>query len=105
MSQLPIEFPPIEHYINIKAICDEIAQIKQQRLQYKKSMTKEQRRECKAYRHRFDNEYINPTLVEEGLKAFAADCYEPVNIRDNGIIQSEWRASYMGPADVPISYE
>jgi len=81
------EFPPIEHYTNIKAICEEIAHIKQQRLQYKKSMTKEQRRECKAYRRRFENEYINPTLVEERLKAFAADCYEPVNIRDNSIIQ------------------
>jgi len=39
-----MEFPPIEHYVNIKAICNEIAQIKQQRLQYKKSMTKEERR-------------------------------------------------------------
>jgi hypothetical protein len=99
------EYPPIEHYVNTKAICQEIAHLKQQRLQYKKSMTKEERRECKAYRRRFENEYINPTLVEEGLKAFAADCYEPVNLRDNGIIQSEWRATYMHPADVPISYE
>jgi len=99
------EYPPIEHYVNTKAICQEIAHLKQQRLQYKKSMTKEERRECKAYRRRFDNEYINPTLVEEGLKAFASDCYEPVNLRDNGIIQTEWRATYMPPADVPISYE
>lgn len=99
------EFPPIEHYINIKAICNEIAHIKQQRLQYRKSMTKEERRECKAYRHRFDNEYINPTLLQEGLKAFANDCYEPVNLRDNGVIQTEWRATFMPPADVPISYE
>jgi hypothetical protein len=99
------EFPPIEHYVNIKAICQEIAHLKQQRLQYKKSMTKEERRECKAYRRRFENEYINPTLDEERLKAFANDCYEPVNLRDNGIIQSEWRATYMPPADVPISYE
>jgi hypothetical protein len=96
---------PIEHYVNIRAICEEIAHIKQQRLQYKKSMTKEERRECKAYRRRFENEYINPTLAEERLKAFAADCYEPVNLRDNGIIQTEWRATYMPPADVPISYE
>jgi hypothetical protein len=54
-------------------------------------MTKEERRELKAYRRRFENEHLNPTLVEEGLKAFAADCYEPVNLRDNGIIQTEWR--------------
>jgi hypothetical protein len=51
-----MEFPPIEHYVNIKAICNEIAHIKQQRLQYRKSMTKEERRECN--RHRFDNEFI-----------------------------------------------
>jgi len=35
---------------------------------------------------------IHPTL-QEGLKAFANDCYEPVNLRDNGVIQTEWRAS------------
>jgi hypothetical protein len=105
MSQIPemlIETVPIEHYLMTKAICDEIAHIKQQRNQFRKTLTKEQRREVKAYRHRFDNEY-NPTLVMEGLKAFAADCFEPVNLRDNGIIQSEWRATYMPPA--PVSYE
>jgi hypothetical protein len=101
-------YPPslyLEHYTNTKAICDEIAEIKRQRIQYKKTMTKEERRECKAYRRRFENEYHNPTLVEEGLKAFAADCYEPVNLSDNGIIQREWRETYMAAADVPISYE
>ena len=101
------DFPPslyLEHYTNTKAICDEIAHIKQQRLQYKKSLTKEQRRECNAYRRRFVNEYINPTLVQEGLKAFAADCYEPVNIRDNSIIQLEWRRDHLHSSD-PISYE
>ena len=94
----------LEHYTT-KAVCDEIAHIRQQRIQYKKSMTKEQRRECKAYRRRFVNEHINPTLVEEGLKAFAADCYEPVNIRDNGIIQTEWRRDNLPSAEMPISYE
>lgn len=101
---LPHEFAPIE-YTNTKAICDEISQIKQQRLQYKKTMTKEERRECKAYRRRFENEYINPTLDEERLKTFANDCYEPLNIRDNGIIQLEWRRDNLPPVDVPISYE
>lgn len=97
--------PTFEHYTNIKAICDEIAEIKRQRLQYKKTMSKEERQECKEYRRRFINEHINPTLVQEGLKAFAADCYEPVNIRDNGIIQLEWRRDHLSTPDIPISYE
>jgi hypothetical protein len=99
------DFVPIEHYTHTKAVCNEIAEIKRQRIQYKKTMTKEQRRECKAYRRRFENEYINPTLIEEGLKAFAADCYEPVNLRDNSIIQLEWRRDHLPPAHLPISYE
>jgi hypothetical protein len=102
------DFPPtvyLDHYNNTRAVCDEIADIRRQRIQYKKSMTKEERRECKAYRHRFDNQYHNPTLIEEGLKAWANDCFEPVDLSDNGIIQTEWRATYMAPADVPISYE
>jgi hypothetical protein len=105
------DFPPslyLDHYTNTKAICDEIAHIKQQRLQYKKSLTKEQRRELKAYRSRFENEHINPTLAEQRLVAWANDCYEPLNLRDNGIIQREWRETYMEPymsSDIPISYE
>ena len=95
----------LDHYTNTKAICDEIAEIKRQRIQYKKSMTKEQRREEKAYRRRFENEHINPTLIHEGLKAFAADCYEPLDHRDNGIIQLEWRRDHLPPAHDPISYE
>jgi hypothetical protein len=100
------DFPPssyLDHYNNTKAVCDEIAEIKRQREQYRKSMTKNERRECKAYRHRFDNQYHNPTLIEEGLKAWADDCFEPVDLRDNGIIQTEWRATYLAPA--PVSYE
>ena len=62
---------------------------------YKKAMTKEERRECKAYRHRFDNQYHNPTLIEEGLKAFAADCYEPLDRRDNGISSSGDGITYL----------
>jgi hypothetical protein len=95
----------IEHYVMTKAVCEEIAHIKQQRNIYRKTLTKGQRREVKAYRHRFDNQYNNPTLVLEGLKAFAADCFEPVNLRDNGIIQSEWRRDNLPPLDVHISYE
>jgi len=102
------EFPPssyLDHYTNTKAICDEIAEIKRQRIQYKKAMTKEERRECKAYRHRFDNEYHNPTLVEQRLVAWANDCFEPLDLRDNGIIQLEWRRDNLTPAEIPISYE
>jgi hypothetical protein len=102
------DYPPslyLDHYSKTKAICDEIEHIKEQRRQYKKAMTKEERRELKAYRRRFVNEHLNPTLVLEGLKAFAADCYEPLDVRDNGIIQLEWRRDHLPPADLPISYE
>ena len=100
------ELPPslyLDHYARTKAICNEIDHIKQQRREYKKAMTKEERRDLKAYRRRFENEHINPTLAEEGLKAFAADCYEPLDLRDNGIIQLEWRRDHLPPA--PVSYE
>jgi hypothetical protein len=97
--------PSLEHYTRTKAVCDEIAEIKRQRIQYKKSMTKEERRECKAYRHRFDNEYHNPTLIEEGLKAWAADCFEPLDRRDNSIIQLEWQRDNLSLSELPISYE
>ena len=102
------DLPPslyLDHYVRTKAICDEIDHIKQQRREYKKAMTKEERRELKAYRRRFVNEHLNPTLAEESLKAFAADCYERVDLRDNGIIQLEWRRDHLPPADVPISYD
>jgi hypothetical protein len=101
------DLPPslyLDHYSKTKAICDEIAFIKEERNLYRKTLTKGQRREAKAYRHRFDNQY-NPTLVLEGLKAFAADCFEPVDLRDNGVIQREWRRDHLPPAHVPISYE
>jgi hypothetical protein len=105
MSHISVPTVPIEHYVHTKAVCDEIKHIKQQRLQYKKSMTKEERVECRAYRRRFEHEYINPTLDLERLKAFANDCYEPVNIRDNSVIQVEWRRDNLSPAEIPISYE
>lgn len=101
---LPLDFAPLDHYTRTKAICDEIAHIRLQRKQYRKSLTKQERREVDAFRHRFDYE-PNPTLVMEGLKAFAADCYEPINIRDNGIIQLEWRRDNLPPAHIPISYQ
>lgn len=103
MSLIP-QTVPIEHYVMTQAICAEIAHIKQQRNQYRKTLSKEERREVKAYRHRFDHEY-NPTLVMEGFKAFAAYCFEPVNLRDNSIIQLEWRRDHLSPSEIPISYE
>jgi len=68
----------IEHYVQTLAVCDEIKHMKQQSLQYKKSMTKQQRIEYRVYRHRFEHEY-NPT--HERLNVFANDSYEPVNLK------------------------
>lgn len=51
-----------------KAICDEIAHIKQQRLQYRKTMTKQERIEC-AYRCRFENEYILLFMKKESRRS------------------------------------
>jgi len=95
----------IEHQTNIKAICQEIADIKRQKVSDFKKMTKEQKRQYKAFRQRFNNEHINPTLVEQRLVAWANDCFEHVNLNDNGVIQREWRDTYLAPDDVPISYE
>jgi hypothetical protein len=70
-----------------------------------KAMTKEERREFKAYRRRFVNEHINPTLAEQRVVAWANDCFEPVNLRDNSVIQLEWRRDNLPPYELPISYE
>jgi hypothetical protein len=51
MDQIPemlIEHVPLEHYVMTKAICDEIDLIKEERKQYRKTLTKGQRREVKA---------------------------------------------------------
>lgn len=96
---------PLQHYTNTKAICDEIRYIKQQRKIYRKSMNKQERDESDAYRRRFVNEHINPTLIQQGLIAFAHDCFEPINLRDNGIIQLEWRRDHLPPDHIPISYK
>jgi hypothetical protein len=80
-----ISHVPLQHVANTQAIFDEIKHIKQLRLQYTKSLTKQQRQESNTYRRRFEHEYINPTLHLERIKAFAFDCYEPLNLRDNGI--------------------
>ena len=92
----------IEHCAHIKAICDEIADLKRQKVSEFKKMTKEEKQEYKAFRQRFKNDFHNPTLVER-LDAWANDCYEPVNLRCNSVIQREWRDNL--PPDVHISYE
>ena len=95
----------IDHYNKQQTICQEIKETRRRMRREFRAMNIEQKEEYTQHRNRFKDDIRNPTLVIEGLKSFAADCYEPVNLRDNGIIQSEWRASYMAPADVPISYE
>jgi hypothetical protein len=96
---------PIEHYTKTMAICNEIADLKRQKVSEFKKMTKEEKQEYKAFRQRFKNDFHNPTLVEQRLVAWANDRFEPVNLRDNSVIQREWRATYLAPDDVPISYE
>jgi hypothetical protein len=61
------DLPPslyLEHYANTKAICDEIAEIKRQKVSEFKKMSKDEKREYKAYRRRFVDEHLNHTLVE-----------------------------------------
>jgi len=95
----------LDHYNNTKAVCDEIKETRRRMRREFRAMNAAQKDEYMEFRNRFKNDFHNPTLIVEGLKAWAADCYEPVNLRDNGIIQSEWRATYLHPADIPISYE
>ena len=94
----------LDHYTKQQNLCQEIKEARRRMRREFRAMNIEQKDEYIQFRNRFKDDFRNPTLVIEGLKAFAADCYEPVDIRDNGIIQTEWR-SYMPPADVPISYE
>jgi len=96
--------PPIEHYNNIKAICAEIADLKRQKVSDFKKMSKDEKREYKAFRQRFKNDFHNQTLIEQRLEAWANDCFEPLDLTDNGVIQREWRRDHF-TADVPISYE
>ena len=101
-------FPPsvyLDHYSNTKAVCNEIKETRRRMRREFRAMNAAQKDEYMEFRNRFKDDFHNPTLIIEGLKAWAADCFEPINLRDNGIIQSEWRATYLNPADVPISYE
>jgi len=99
--------PPvyIDHYNKQKALCLELKETRRRMRREFRAMNAAQKDEYMEYRNRFKDDFHNPTLVEEGLKAFVADCFEPVDLRDNGIIQREWRETYLSPADVPISYE
>jgi len=95
----------LEHYAKQQTLCQELKETRRRMRREFRAMNQEQKDEYTEYRNRFKNDFRNTTLIVEGLKAWSADCYEPVNIRDNGIIQTEWRATYMAPLDVPISYE
>jgi hypothetical protein len=95
----------LDHYTKQQTLCQEIKEIRRRMRREFRAMNIEEKDEYTQYKNRFKTDFRNPTLIIERLKAFAADCYEPVDIRDNGIIQTEWRATYMAPADVPISYE
>jgi hypothetical protein len=95
----------LEHYAKQQTLCQELKETRRRMRREFRAMNQEQKDEYTEYRNRFKNDFRNPTLIVEGLKAFYADCYEPVNIRDNGIIQTEWRSTYMAPANLPISYE
>jgi len=99
--------PPvyIDHYNKQKALCLEIKETRRRMRREFRAMNAEQKDEYMEYRNRFKNDFHNPTLVEEGLKAWAADCFEPLDLRDNGIIQLEWRRDNLTPAEIPISYE
>ena len=99
--------PPvyIDHYNKQRALCQEIKETRRRMRREFRAMNEAQKDEYMEYRNRFKDDFHNQTLVLERLKAFADDCFEPVNLSDNGIIQREWRETYMAPADVPISYE
>ena len=95
----------LDHYNKQQALCHEIKETRRRMRREFRAMNAAQKDEYMLYRNRFKDDFHNPTLIVEGLKAWAADCFEPIDLSDNGIIQSEWRATYLPPADVPISYE
>jgi hypothetical protein len=99
--------PPvyIDHYYKQQALCREIKETRRRMRREFRAMNAAQKHDYMEYRNRFKDDFYNQTLIEEGLKAWAADCLEPVDLRDNGIIQTEWRATYLPPAEIPISYE
>ena len=75
----------LDHYTKQQTLCQELKETRRRMRREFRAMNQDQKDEYTEYRNRFKNDFRNPTLVIEGLKAFAADCYEPVNIRDNGI--------------------
>uniref|UniRef100_A0A6C0D270 Uncharacterized protein n=1 Tax=viral metagenome TaxID=1070528 RepID=A0A6C0D270_9ZZZZ len=97
--------PPvyINHYYKQQALCREIKETRRRMRREFRAMNAAQKHEYMDYRNRFKDDFHNQTLIEEGLKAWAADCY--LDRRDNGIIQLEWRRDNLPPAEIPISYE
>ena len=90
-----------DHYNKLQAVCQEIKQIRRRMRQEFRAMNLQQKDEFMEHRNRFQNDFQNYSLIEEGLKSFAADCYEPVNIRDNSIIQIHWRRDHL---TAPVLY-
>ena len=100
------DFPPsvyLDHYTNTKAVCHEIKETRRRMRREFRAMNMQQKDEYMDFRNRFKDDFHNPTLIIEGLNAFAADCY--LDIRDNSIIQLEWRRDHFSAPDLPISYE
>jgi len=94
----------LDHYTKQQSICRELKETRRRIRREFRALNQEQKDDYIDYRNRFKNEFINQTLVEQRIIAWANDCFEPVNLGDNGIIQREWRATYMAPDEVPISY-
>jgi Ni/Co efflux regulator RcnB len=98
------EFEPTI-YAKHQTICQEIKDIRRRMRREFRAMNTQQKEEYMEHRNRFKGDYHNHTLDIQGLSDWAKDCYEPVNIRDNGMIQLEWRRDHLQLAPVEISYE
>ena len=92
----------LDHYTNTMAVCHEIKETRRRMRREFRAMNMQQKDEYMEFRNRFKDDFHNPTLIIEGLKAFAADCY--LDRRDS-IIQLEWRRDHFSAPDLPISYE
>jgi hypothetical protein len=90
---------PTDHYNKQQMICKEIKEIRRRMRREFREKNEEEKQQYIEHRNRFKYSH-NPTLIEEGLKAFAQDCFEQVNLKDNGIIQLEWRRDHLKPAEV-----
>jgi ribosomal protein L11 methylase PrmA len=106
MSHLHANVDPsfLDHYTKQQFICRELKETRRRIRREFRALNQEQKDDYIDYRNRFKNEFINQTLVEQRLITWANDCFEPVNLGDNSTIQREWRATYMAPDEVPISY-